>query len=209
VHAASLPRKAVVYELVVRPIVETNFWPGQGGEPRSAVHMRIESMEDKDMSIAECEICSKLTDFEYSFDKHGWEEQPRRMPVEAAQLEPAEDIALRGKENDHVKRCPICGTFYRYVYTSEYLVNGSEDSEELTRLTPAEARGFLSDEAYDRVMAAMTGRPNDPSAQARHYAGRSLVSHDVERGEYHQVPAYLTYPDADVARGAIWTSWQA
>jgi hypothetical protein len=81
-----------------------------------------------------CTICSRLQDVETSFTKYGWEEQDRPLPPEAGLLEPVEALDTYDKERHHVRRCPLCGMLYQYDWTYEYLVNGSEDEETLTRL---------------------------------------------------------------------------
>ena len=43
-----------------------------------------------------------------------------------------------------LKQCPECGTYYLYRTDYEYLVNGSEDEEVLTRLKPEEATEYLA-----------------------------------------------------------------
>ena len=91
----------------------------------------------KPITLTECEICSKLEDVQTSFYKYGWDDMDQPLPVEARRLVPAEPITSEN-EHRHVKRCPICGTLYRYHSWYEYYVNGSEDYEELVRLSTAE-----------------------------------------------------------------------
>jgi len=55
---------------------------------------------------------------------------------------PAADL-----EKAHVGRCPQCGTFYRYLQSHEYMINGTEDEEELTRLSPSQAAAFCLEQA--------------------------------------------------------------
>ncbi len=54
---------------------------------------------------------------------------------------------MAGREDDRVQPwlCPFCGTLYSYESRYEYLANGSEDEEELRRLTESEARAWLGD----------------------------------------------------------------
>ncbi len=124
--------------------------------------------------LGSCEICSQLKDMESSFYKYAWEDMDRPLPAAASRLVLAEDIAGYDQEHHHVKRCPICGTFYQYDFTYEYLVNGSEDEETLTRLTPDQAKKYLSDDQYTFLMEelARSLREADPITQA--YAARCL-----------------------------------
>jgi hypothetical protein len=92
----------------------------------------------------QCEICGKLSDAETSYSKYGSPDDDRPLPPEASRLVPEEPASGCHAERDHVKRCPLCGTFYRYLSSYEYLVNGSEDEEELRRITPEEAARLLA-----------------------------------------------------------------
>lgn len=75
-------------------------------------------------------------------------EQDRPLPEAAQQLtvlpviDPAAD-----PEKAHLRRCPRCGTFYRYLQSHEYLINGTEDMEELSRLSPSQAAAFCLEQA--------------------------------------------------------------
>ncbi len=45
--------------------------------------------------------------------------------------------------NNCLKHCPECGTYYLWDFEYEYLVNGSEDDLNLTRLSETEAKEWL------------------------------------------------------------------
>ena len=154
-------------------------------------------------ALSDCEICSHLAEVETSFSKYGWEDMTRSLPPAAARLLPAEDISTGEKEHHHVKCCPLCGTFYQYDFSYEYLVNGSEDEEVLTRLTPDQARRFLSDRDYAARIAQMQAALAHPGALTRSYAAKCLVSHHLERRDPSAIVPLLTHPDADVVRGAL------
>jgi hypothetical protein len=72
----------------------------------------------------------------------------RPLPEAAARLTilPATDPQA-DHEKQQVRRCPHCGTLYRYLISHEYLVNGTEDEEELSRLSPAQAGSFCLEQA--------------------------------------------------------------
>ncbi len=154
------------------------------------------------ITIAECEICSALQDVETSFSKWGWDELARPLPIAASRLAPVEDTTTYDKERHHVRRCPICGTFYQYDQSYEYLVNGSEDEEVLTRLTPSQVRRFLSEREYEDLCAWMAHCMTATELSVRRYAAQSLVAHHLERGEPDQVTPYLQL-DADVVDGVL------
>ena len=74
--------------------------------------------------------------------------QDRPLPEAAQQLIvlPAIDPAA-DPEKAHLRRCPRCGTFYRYLQSHEYMINGTEDMEELSRLSPPQAAAFCLEQA--------------------------------------------------------------
>ncbi len=153
--------------------------------------------------IAECEICSALDEVETSFSKYGWEDMDRPLPPAAARLEPLKAPETYEEERHHIKRCPVCGIFYQYHLTYDYYVNGSEDEEELIRLTPAQA-GHLMDEAtYEFLMQQARAGLTDAQPLTRRYAAKCLVSHHMERQEMTLAGAYLAYPDPEVVKGAL------
>jgi len=154
-------------------------------------------------TIAECEICRSLRDVETSFSKWGWDELTRSLPIEASRLVPVEETTSYDAERHHVRRCPVCGTFYQYDQSYEYLVNGSEDEEELTRLTPTQAKRFLTEEEYEAVVAWMAECMTHAEAPVRRYAAQSLVAHHLERGELDRVLPYLRTADAEVVEGVL------
>ncbi len=98
-------------------------------------------MDDRRTS---CEICRGLKPVETSLTKHGWEENDRLLPAVYRRLV---EVRVAGWEAEprSPRYCPLCGTFYSYETRSEYLANGSEDEEELRRLTDEEARAWLGD----------------------------------------------------------------
>lgn len=95
-----------------------------------------------------CPLCSQLKDVETSFAKYLAPQHDRPLPEAAARLVvlPAIDPAV-DPERAHVRRCPQCGTFYRYLQSHEYMINGTEDQEELTRLSPSQADAFFLEQA--------------------------------------------------------------
>lgn len=129
------------------------------------------------ISIGDCEICGQLADVETSFEKWGWEEQTRRLPPAAGRLIPFELLDSYEAERHHVRRCPICRVFYRYDWTYEYLSNGSEDEETLARLTPTQARAYLTDAEYAALIAVLRADLEAADDRTRRYAERALADH--------------------------------
>jgi hypothetical protein len=90
-----------------------------------------------------CSLCSHLGDEEYALQKYGWEADNTYLPAAAGQLVLVKDLRPAGARTLHLKQCPQCGTYYLYRTDYEYLVNGTEDEEFLTRLTDEQAGEYL------------------------------------------------------------------
>jgi hypothetical protein len=90
-----------------------------------------------------CVLCAKLHDAEYAIQIGGRESEDIFLPTEAYQLDEVKDLNPSGGRTEHLKRCPICATYYLYTTTYEYLVYGSEDEQFLTRLSDEEAARYL------------------------------------------------------------------
>lgn len=167
-----------------------------------------DSQPNHELNLDQCEICSELSGVERSFEKYGWPGDTQRLPSPVSRLEPAESTEGYNNERHHVKRCPLCGTFYKYDLTYEYLVNGSEDEETLKRLTPTESRRFLDDKTYNALIRKMERNLTNPDVMARRHAGRSLISHYLELGDIAKMRTYLTaHTDTEVLRGGLAFLW--
>ncbi len=90
-----------------------------------------------------CPICSQLKDVETSFAKYAAPRYDQPLPDAASRLVILEDPETGAPEKRHVRRCPFCGALYRYLRSSEYMINGSEEEEELRRLPPAESAEYM------------------------------------------------------------------
>lgn len=153
--------------------------------------------------IADCEICSALDEVETSFSKYGWDDRDRPLPPAAACLEFFTALDAYDAERHHLKRCPVCGIFYAYRLTCDYYVNGSEDEEELTRLTPAQARHLMDETTYEALMQQARTGLTDSQPLTRRYAAKCMVSHHLERQEMPLVGEVLAHPDPEVVKGAL------
>ena len=91
-----------------------------------------------------CALCSSLSDEEYAYQKYGWEEGNSYLPAASGQLVVVKDFRPGSSRALQLKQCPQCGKYYLYRSDYEYLVNGSEDEEFLTRLTTRQADEWLS-----------------------------------------------------------------
>lgn len=91
-----------------------------------------------------CEICSTLKDQENAYQKFGWEENNTHLPAAVSSLVVVRDFQPGSARILQLQQCPLCGTYYLYRTDYEYLVNGSEDEQHLTRLSRDEAQNYLS-----------------------------------------------------------------
>jgi hypothetical protein len=88
----------------------------------------------------QCDICSSLAGQEYAFQKYGAEQYDTHLPAAANALKVVRDFRPNATRKRQLRQCPRCRTYYLYTTDYEYLVNGSEDEEFLTRLTETQAR---------------------------------------------------------------------
>ena len=93
--------------------------------------------------MTSCPICSQLKDYEFAMQKHGREEEDTQLPAAIGQLVEARDLKPGSSRRMSLERCPVCGAYYLYQTDYEYLANGSEDTQTLTRLSDEEARRYL------------------------------------------------------------------
>ena len=89
-----------------------------------------------------CEVCSGLSDSEYAYSKFGWPEHDTFLPDAAQNLVKVKDLRPLGSRKLLLLQCPACGAWFLYRTDYEYLTNGTEDEEFLTRLTEEEAAEY-------------------------------------------------------------------
>ena len=90
-----------------------------------------------------CKLCSGLQDQEYAHQKYGWEENDTHLPAAVSNLTVVRDFRPNDSRKLQLQQCPECRTYYLYRTDYEYLVNGSEDEDFLTRLTAEQAAEYL------------------------------------------------------------------
>src|SRR5215212_605192 len=101
------------------------------------------SHSNKAAPYSDCSICSALADSESAYQKYGHAQDDTYLPAAANSLQIVRDFKQYSSRKLQLQQCPQCATYYLYRTDYEFLVNGSEDEEELTRLTGAEAAAFL------------------------------------------------------------------
>jgi hypothetical protein len=100
--------------------------------------------DDRPTGSKPCPTCSSLSDKEYAFQKYGAEEQNTYLPAAADALQVVRDFHPLSSRKLQLRQCAACHTYYLYRTDYEYLVNGSEDEEFLSRLTAQEASEYLA-----------------------------------------------------------------
>lgn len=95
---------------------------------------------------ATCSTCSTLADEEAAFQKYGWEEDNTYLPAAAGKLVVVKDFKPYSSRKLQLRQCPRCQTYYLYRSDYEFLANGSEDEEYLTRLSDEDAAAYLEKE---------------------------------------------------------------
>lgn len=90
-----------------------------------------------------CSICSQLKDREKGFQKFGSNYPDTYLPAAANQLDIIIDFRPLSERMIQLRRCPECGRYYLYQTDYEYLTNGTEDEQELIRLSDAEAEEYI------------------------------------------------------------------
>jgi hypothetical protein len=93
--------------------------------------------------IQPCPICSQLSEQEYAYQKYGSEQNNTYLPSATAQLILMKDFDPYSSRKKQLWQCSICATYYFYRTDYEYLVNGSEDEEILSRLSAQQAAQYL------------------------------------------------------------------
>ncbi len=157
----------------------------------------------KPILISHCSICSRLGEIETSFSKYGSDDPDRLLPPEASRLVPLTPPDTYDAERHHVRRCPECGIFYRYDQSYEYFVNGSEDEEELRRLTPTEARDQMSDSTYEHLIAFLEAHRNTPDPRDLHFIAKCLTAHYLATSNVEGITTLLRDSRPDIVKGAL------
>lgn len=90
-----------------------------------------------------CSVCSSLADKEYAYSKYGWPEHDISLPAAAGALIVVKDFKPLSDRKRQLRRCPECDAWFLYESDYEYLTNGTEEEEFLTRLTENDVEKML------------------------------------------------------------------
>lgn len=89
--------------------------------------------------MTDCATCGSLSMRETASQKYGWEENDTHLPPAVGELRLVHELEPGSSRSDRILQCPSCQSLFRYESDYEYLVNGSEDDQTLTRITAEEA----------------------------------------------------------------------
>jgi hypothetical protein len=90
-----------------------------------------------------CRTCGMLAEQERGFQKIGREEEATHLPPAASRLRPVRDLTPDSSGTLQLRQCPDCSTYYLLREAYEFLYGGSEDEQEVTRLSGAAAAEYL------------------------------------------------------------------
>src|SRR3954451_781823 len=106
--------------------------------------MLMPDLASADQPQDQCHICASLAEYESAFQKYGHAADNTFLPAASQDLIVVRDFKPYDSRKLQLWRCPHCGTYYCYQTDYEFLVNGSEDEEYLTRLTEDQATEYLN-----------------------------------------------------------------
>ena len=90
-----------------------------------------------------CSICSQLKKKETAFQKFGSNYPDTFLPEASEKLEIVIDFKPSSERKKQLRKCPRCGIYYLYQSDYEYFPGGTEDEQELIRLTESEAKKYM------------------------------------------------------------------
>jgi len=170
------------------------------------IHTREES------ATQECSICSQLADHERGFQKMGEKEEETHLPPAAYLLKSLRNVKSENGGPCEIWQCPECTTYYRYRYEHEFLYGygGSEDTQELTRLTASEAVEWLKRSGYEAITIGDGQSASSPSSRRPSFpfegAGLTInesVSVDTSEPGFVSV-LYVQMDDGVDMGGRLW-----
>lgn len=102
------------------------------------------TFERSPLNVSSCSICTQIGPYSRGLQTGGREAEDSFLPSAGEKLVLVRDLKpWSGTRLLEVRQCPECGTYYLHKTDYEYLATGSEDEQELTRLTAEEAQDYL------------------------------------------------------------------
>lgn len=158
--------------------------------------------------LSQCGLCSRLPDTDYAFSKYGWPDHDVSMSPDSIHLTDVDKGKPGYDDRHHLLQCPECGTYYKYDYTYEYLVNGSEDEETITRLTPVRVCDRLMHGELEHRMGFVPAELMVVHPNAKRYAVKCLLEYSVFKEDYGPAGELLEHPDPDLREGVLYFLWK-
>lgn len=158
--------------------------------------------------LSQCGLCSRLPDTDYAFSKYGWPDHDVSMSPDSHHLMDVDKGKPGYDDRHHLLQCPECGTYYQYDYTYEYLVNGSEDEETITRLTPVRVCDRLMHGELEHRMGFVPAELMVVNINAKRYAVKCLLEYSVFKADCGPSVELLDHPDPDLREGVLYFLWK-
>lgn len=92
---------------------------------------------------ARCTTCGDLKDYHRAMQKGGRASEDTQLPAASGRLKNVKEVPPSHNGSSFVQQCPECGAWFLYKTTYEYLVSGSEDEQELSRISPGQAEEMM------------------------------------------------------------------
>ena len=83
-------------------------------------------------------------------------------------------------------------------------MNGSEDEETITRLTPLGFRHRISQEEFDLRMSLSRSEISHTDANAKLYAVKCMTEYSVYEGDVDEMNSYIATGDEEIQRGILY-----
>ena len=96
-----------------------------------------------------CELCSTLKDIESGFQIYGREEKDTYIPGVYLKFKVLADFYPYSSRKNMVLQCPECNTYYHFTSDYEYLTSGTEDEQELKRISKSEADELIKSHSQE------------------------------------------------------------
>lgn len=93
----------------------------------------------------DCTCCGSLRDHHSALQNAARPEEDTFLPAASDDLKTVKEINVRGERMTSVLQCPQCAAWFLYLSTYEYLATGSEQGQELRRISFEHAQSRLAE----------------------------------------------------------------
>jgi hypothetical protein len=144
-------------------------------------------MKNSRVPVSECPICQRLSSHNYA--------DLRDSQLIPEHLQPLVGTSPTERPAEDIIRCPLCATFYLYLYTCGF----GENDIELRRITPTHA-------GHDPDLRALTSDLRSLHEETRAHAAGCLIEYYFSKGMTEETEALINHEDpiinssADAAR---------